>query len=69
MRRVTALCESAVGVHGSIGIELLFAVSLVTLFAGIAVEAGIDLSSNADTITDLYGSDLWPYTHSFADYF
>lgn len=69
MRGVAALGEGAIGVRRAICIELVLAVGFIALLANRAVEAGIDLSANPHTVSDLDGGDFRPDANSLADYF
>ena len=58
MARVSTLCDCAVGVLGTVCVDLVGAVVLLVVLALVAGEIGTDLSTNTGAVSDLDASDL-----------
>lgn len=70
MRRVSALGNrTGIRKGRSVCIELLLAVRLIVVLALAAVEAGVGLSADTDTLAGLDLGDLWSDPEGLADDF
>ncbi|CAI9626784.1 unnamed protein product [Alternaria burnsii] len=67
MARVSTLCDCAVGVLGTVCVNLVGAVILLVVLALVAGEIGTDLSTNTGAVSDLDASDLVTNLDDLAD--
>ena len=58
VRRVASLCNSAIGVLSTVGIDLVGAVVLLVGLAVVASKIGANLGTGTDTVADLVLGDL-----------